>query len=574
MATSNSPTLNVTLPGAGQTQVYQMDAGHSVHFGFDISEAVFTGSGDDLVITVEGGGSVILQGYQTLAEQGALPVFELVTGETVAGDMYLFAFSEGNQTDAAELETAADGAAGGSGAGAYSDDAGTLGDSVDALGGQGDAFGGDGPTLPEFNPEALLIGDAIENIYPEEEAVQIVLNPSFESYGRTSGGWDYTNNVDHWENTGGRMEVWDGNRMQTDSFDGDRHMELDSETRSHDTLTQSIAVQSGETATISFAFAPRLHGRTVQPEENEFDITLGDERVAMLRWNPEAGMEEPLDGGESGYPENQEGHGMYELIVFDENGEPFVQQQFEHEPGEWTTLSFDTVATEDHAALSFVENIEHNTSHGAMLDNVTVMRNFHQVLQGDEGPDSLIGSEGDDAIFATTRDIIDGVEDGFGGGDHFIYGGGGDDAIYLGEGFAPVAGGAGNDFIVSGSGSHNIATGTGNDHLVLGEGNDRIFIDQSIMTDGVTVTVEDFTAGGSGGDVINIGIGASLTDVVQDGDDLLLTIGADNGSEVVIELLGVSQLDTSSFVIDGYTTTEVLSEAIQTLIDSGSNTPT
>jgi len=411
-------------------------------------------------------------------------------------------------------------------------------------------------------------------VFPEEEAVQIVLNPSFESYGRASGGWDYTDNVDHWHNANGKMEVWDGTRMRTDSADGERHMELDSKTNSHDTLGQSIAVQEGETATISFSFAPRLHGRTVQPEENEFDIMLGDEKVAMLRWNPEAVME-PVDGGEGDLQEVEyESYGMYEFIVIDENGNEVVQDQFPHEAGEWTTLTFDTIASADHAELAFVENVEHNTSHGAMLDNVTVMRNFHQVLEGTEAHESLIGSEGDDAIFSTDRDIIDGVEDGFGAGDFFIYGGGGDDAIYMADGFAPVAGGSGDDFIVSGSGSHNIATGTGNDHLVLNEGNDRILIDQSIMTDGVTVTVEDFSAGGPGGDFINIGIGASLGDVVQDGDDLLLTIEADNGSEVTIELLGVNQTDTSSFVVDGYTTTEVLSEAIQNLIDAGSGVTT
>lgn len=132
--------LQVSLPGAGQTISYSLTAGTPVEFTFDISEAVFTGTNGNLEISIEGGGTVILEGYQALAESGSLPTFITMDGEQIAGEVYLFAF-EGTEETAEELETAADAAGGGSGAGEYSDDAGQLGDGINALGGQGDAYG-------------------------------------------------------------------------------------------------------------------------------------------------------------------------------------------------------------------------------------------------------------------------------------------------------------------------------------------------------------------------------------------------------------------------------------------------
>ncbi|WP_207264900.1 Ig-like domain-containing protein [Desulfovibrio sp. Huiquan2017] len=134
--------LHISLPGAGKTQAYPLSAETPVHFDFDLSEATFTGNNGNLEIAIEGGGTVVLEGYQALADAGDLPPFEMTNGEVVAGDVYLFAFADQEAT-AEDLETAAGNATGSSGAGAYNDDAGTLFAGVDALGGQGDAFGGE-----------------------------------------------------------------------------------------------------------------------------------------------------------------------------------------------------------------------------------------------------------------------------------------------------------------------------------------------------------------------------------------------------------------------------------------------
>ena len=158
--------LQISLPGAGKTQTYQLSADTPVHFNFEISEAVFTGNNGNLEIAIEGGGTVILEGYQELADAGTLPPFEMANGEVVAGDVYLFAFAEGDQADA-DLETAAGAATGSSGAGAYSDDAGNLYAGLDALGGQGDAYDASAIEAIDDNPEndaPVAVADAGEVI--------------------------------------------------------------------------------------------------------------------------------------------------------------------------------------------------------------------------------------------------------------------------------------------------------------------------------------------------------------------------------------------------------------------------
>ncbi|MEZ7195233.1 VCBS domain-containing protein [Pseudodesulfovibrio karagichevae] len=139
MADTTNQQLHISLPGAGNIQTYHLDADTPVKFDFDLGNAVFAGENGNLEITVEGGGTVVLENYEPLADTGSLPLFEMLNGEQVAGDVYLFAFEGANQN--ADLETAAGNAAGGSGAGQYNDDAGTLSSGINALGGQDDAYG-------------------------------------------------------------------------------------------------------------------------------------------------------------------------------------------------------------------------------------------------------------------------------------------------------------------------------------------------------------------------------------------------------------------------------------------------
>lgn len=95
--------LQVSLPESGKTVEYHCSPDVPVKFAFFVSEVVFSCDGNDLVLTGENGGAVVIKDYQTMANAGTLPDFELHGGETVPGDIYLFAFSGAHM----DIETAA-----------------------------------------------------------------------------------------------------------------------------------------------------------------------------------------------------------------------------------------------------------------------------------------------------------------------------------------------------------------------------------------------------------------------------------------------------------------------------------
>ena len=95
--------LQVSLPEAGETVEYHFSPDVPVKFTFFVSEVVFSCDGNDLILTGENGGAVVIRDYQAQANAGALPEFELHGGETVPGDIYLFAFSGAGL----DIETAA-----------------------------------------------------------------------------------------------------------------------------------------------------------------------------------------------------------------------------------------------------------------------------------------------------------------------------------------------------------------------------------------------------------------------------------------------------------------------------------
>ncbi|BDQ36673.1 hypothetical protein SYK_10330 [Pseudodesulfovibrio nedwellii] len=102
---SSTSNLEVSLPKAGEVVEYQISSDVPVKFTFFVSEVVFSCNGNDLVFTGEGGGSVVIKDYLALAQENALPSFELKGGEEVPGDIYLFAFNDADQS----IETAAGG---------------------------------------------------------------------------------------------------------------------------------------------------------------------------------------------------------------------------------------------------------------------------------------------------------------------------------------------------------------------------------------------------------------------------------------------------------------------------------
>ncbi|MGE4420757.1 MAG: VCBS domain-containing protein [Pseudodesulfovibrio sp.] len=149
-STTQSPVIQVSLPGAGRSTSYRLTADTLVRFTFDLAQAEFIGNGNNLEIVVEGGGTIILLDYLPLAEAHTLPVFEMLDGQQVEGGVYLFAFESDQPVTEQDIETAAGAATSGSGAGEYNDDPGNLFDGLNALGGQGDAY--DGHLFPTLDP--------------------------------------------------------------------------------------------------------------------------------------------------------------------------------------------------------------------------------------------------------------------------------------------------------------------------------------------------------------------------------------------------------------------------------------
>uniref|UniRef100_UPI00234C2463 VCBS domain-containing protein n=1 Tax=Desulfovibrio sp. Fe33 TaxID=3020842 RepID=UPI00234C2463 len=155
---TQTQVIRLSLPGAGQTSSYQLTANSLVRFDFDLSEAEFIGNGDNLEITVESGGKVVLLDYLPLAVAGTLPIMEMFDGRQLEGGMYLFAFESDRPLTETDMETAAGDAASGSGAGEYNDDPGNLFAGLDALGPQGDAY--DSHLFPVIDPPNIDLLEA------------------------------------------------------------------------------------------------------------------------------------------------------------------------------------------------------------------------------------------------------------------------------------------------------------------------------------------------------------------------------------------------------------------------------
>ena len=147
----NAPTTKVaTYDVANQTDV---------QFDFDFDPTQFRADGTTLVVEYEGH-EIRLENF--FDADGGTNVENFLTqdGQAFSAGEFLSAImgTEGGDT-AEEIETAAGAAAGGSGAGDYSDDAGSLFDGLDAVGGQGDAYDQKEPEQLVEVPGATLPGD-------------------------------------------------------------------------------------------------------------------------------------------------------------------------------------------------------------------------------------------------------------------------------------------------------------------------------------------------------------------------------------------------------------------------------
>lgn len=175
------------------------------------------------------------------------------------------------------------------------------------------------------------------------------------------------------------------------------------------------------------------------------------------------------------------------------------------------------------------------------------------LIEGDDEPNEITGTDGGDSILAK-------------GGDDTVHGGAGDDGIRTGDGADFVDGGAGDDLIYTGRGNDTVSADPGDDEIYLGAGDDLYGAYDLGADDG-----NDTIDGGSGNDTIitNLGhhsiSGGTGDDQIEDhggivhidggdGDDLILSPD-DSEPDAADTLLGGSGNDTihagANDIVDG-----------------------
>lgn len=554
----------------------------AVQFAFELTPDQLRTEGTTLVIELEGG-EVRLENFYGADGSTHVQVFQTQSGQEFLATEFLGAIMATSGSPSTELETAAEGQSGGSGAGDYDDSTGNLGDGLNAVGGQGDAYAPQAVQAVEAGAPGAVEADANGPTGP----VQIVLNPGFE------GGEWYSNphsdsgipqyDTDRWvHETPGRVNGPEYSQKDwVNDVVSNKYMQVDTRERYIDNMSQSIAVQEGDDATIAFTFSPYMkagyeYSRSGDsnfeyynnPATNDFKVLLGEQELATVHFGGFEGNDiiwiVTLGTGVSlgvDLPVNEMGQ-----YYFINNGLDWTQLAQDDGGAErvWSELSFTVNVADSHSKLTFLENPpqhdsveprpeymasrdsdwyshETNEGNGIYIDNVTVYRDFDEVIydQSDFIMDRLgisrigdmddvghylkdnidnvldylgdnlqpiMGTEGDDAIFGDTpaadgsRPILDGVETGLGTLDlDIINGQGGDDAIYGGNGVNMLLGGEGNDFIVGGRGVNLLAGGEGNDYLGGGRG--------------INILV-----GGEGDDIIEAGAGR--LDIFEEGGGL------------------------------------------------------
>ena len=156
-STVTGQTVQVARPATGETLNITSVPGGNIEFSFDPATSTITRAGNDLVLDVDGGGTVRLTDFFVVGDQ-SLPSLTLPDGASVASADFLANFD-------IELATAAGpgaGAAGaaGSGAGEYADDAGALIDGIDRLGSLGTMQWGYESEVPEEFAGLAALDDA------------------------------------------------------------------------------------------------------------------------------------------------------------------------------------------------------------------------------------------------------------------------------------------------------------------------------------------------------------------------------------------------------------------------------
>ena len=156
-------------------------------------------------------------------------------------------------------------------------------------------------------------------------------------------------------------------------------------------------------------------------------------------------------------------------------------------------------------------------------------------MKGGSGDDTMVGGDGDDTLKGEDgADTLSGGD----GADNLL-GGDGWDELYGDSGWDALYGGAGNDVLEGGA---------GNDTLTGGEGADTF----EFSLDEGWDTVKDLSMD----DLLTFDGDGDLT-ATQDGDDVVITFGADSGEEtkVTVEDTNIDDLRVNESEGGGYSVT-------------------
>ena len=395
----NAPTAKVaTYNVAGQTDV---------QFNFDFDPTAMRADGTTLIVEYEGS-EIRLENFFDADGNSLVDNFLTQDGQAFSAAEFLAAImgTEGGNT-AEDLETAAGAAAGGSGAGDYSDDAGNLYDGLDALGGQGDAYDRTEVERLDEVPGPVPGGDN----YIDYEG---------ESVWRRFDNDNYTT-VSFYKGKSDEQKI-------ADSADLYGHIRTRTEyhgTDGNDVLDMPDIYGVGSVLLLE-------DDSSGAPWSNS-DGT--DARISGIEEIQGSSFDDIIDLSSTTMDYTDGNGNIMDVRVYGNDGDDVI----------WTNSGNDYI---DGGAGS--DNLI-----GGIGDDTILGGTGKDIIKGSDGDDLLNGGDGNDNIYGGIgEDVMNGDA-----GNDYIHGGAGNDQIF---------GGAGNDTINAGTGEHDMVTlGDGEDTVLV-----------------------------------------------------------------------------------------------------------
>jgi Ca2+-binding RTX toxin-like protein len=386
----NAPTTNVTT--------YDVTGQTDVQLNFDFDPTAMRADGTTLIVEYEGN-EIRLENFFDADGNSLVDNFLTQDGQAFSAPEFLAAImgTEGGNT-AEDIETAAGAAAGGSGAGAYSDDAGSLFDGLDALGGQGDA-------------------------YDQTENLQLAEVPGTTVEG--DGGIDYVTDL-YWDRYQDNSGNYWNERLEYQEQPGERN------------IADSIVLYGHARTTHEYVGTDGVDTLYLPDEQIGAVLRLEDDSQAPGGFTtPNEPRIEGIEVIEGGTGDDVVDLSSAHYQYVDSSGSPVDVTINGHEGNDvlWGNVGNDTLD-----GGSGDDNLI-----GGMGDDNLIGGIGNDVLKGSEGADLLNGGEGLDSLYGGR-----GADTIHGGADNdFINGQGQDDVINAGTGDHDVVRlGAGHDTLV------------------------------------------------------------------------------------------------------------------------------